>query len=400
MYLVPTLIFIAVRSAVIGDMLNPGQVSILDNFLVGAENSSVRLANAFRVLGIYLFNLFFPVTLCSDFGFNQIPLTTWGDWRVLLSLVAWLAIGVFGLIRLKNKDLWSFAILFFLINFSIFSNIVLIIGTSYGDRLLYAASPGFAMALSLGLMKLFKAEVKPKAVGMIRLSDLFQNKGLWATAGLILLLYSVKTFTRNADWFDSYTLYEADTEVSPNAAKLNFHYGLEIVQRGLAATDPAVKKQYLDRSKKQFEKAIQIYPSYHDAYGQLGLAFYREKNYEKALENYNLALKYKPNFPLVYSNMGIIFFEKGDLPKAKACYEKAVQYDPRMVDALRNLGAVNAMEKNFEGAIKWFSQAHQYAPEDATINFYLGSAYKDAGRAAEGQPYLDKAYRLDPALKK
>jgi tetratricopeptide (TPR) repeat protein len=132
----------------------------------------------------------------------------------------------------------------------------------------------------------------------------------------------------------------------------------------------------------------------------LGLSYYREGNKDKALENYQLALKFKPNFPLVYSNMGIIFFERGELEKAKESYEKAVQYDPRMIDALRNLGAVHAMQKNFPEAIKWFSQALQYAPDDPTINFYLGSAYRDAGRVAEGQPYLEKAYRLDPKLKK
>ncbi|MEK7256812.1 MAG: tetratricopeptide repeat protein, partial [Bacteroidota bacterium] len=126
----------------------------------------------------------------------------------------------------------------------------------------------------------------------------------------------------------------------------------------------------------------------------------REKNYQKALENYELAIKHKPNFPLAYSNMGIIFFETGNLEKAKECYEKAVQYDPRMVDALRNLGAVHAMQRNFTEAIKLFSQALQYDPENATVNFYLGSAYRDNGQPELGQPYLEKAYRLDPKLKK
>ncbi len=152
-----------------------------------------------------------------------------------------------------------------------------------------------------------------------------------------------------------------------------------------------------------------MFPEYHDAYSQLGLTYYRDeaskpdprtRDYTKAMENYNLALKYKPNFPLVYSNMGIIFFESGQLDKAKEVYEKAVQYDPRMIDALRNLGAVNAMQKNFPEAIKWFKQGLEYDPENATLNFYLGSAYKDSGQPELGQPFFEKAYRLDPKLKK
>lgn len=397
LFAAPALIFILVRKAVIGDIVNPGETSILDNFLVGAPDAGIRYASSFLILGKYLWTLVFPHPLSSDFGYNQIPFANWGDWRVLLSLALWVGMGVFALIRLKNKDLWSFAILFFLINFSIFTNLLVTIGTSYGDRLLYSASPGFTLALALLLLRIFKINEKEK---LAILSGLFQNKGLLAAAGLILLLYSAKTFSRNFDWKDSFALYQADIETSPNSAKLNFHYGLELIQKGLKADSEQAKKQYFDKGKASFEKAISINPSYHDAYGQLGLCYYREKDYEKALENYDLALKYKPNFPLVYSNMGIIFFENGDLVRAKEVYEKAVGLDPRMVDALRNLGAVNAMQKNFSEAIKWFSQALEYAPDDPTINFYLGSAYQDSGQNEKGLPFLEKAYRLDPSLKK
>lgn len=397
LYMLPALIFILVRRAVIGDVLNPGETSLLDNFLVGAPNAGIRYASAFLILGKYLWTLVFPHPLSSDFGYNQIPLSNWADWRVLSSLLVWTAIGVYALVRLKTRSLWSFAILFFIVNFSIFTNLVVTIGTSYGDRLLYSASPGFALALALLLLKIFKIGEREQTALP---AGILQHKSLAWAAGAILLLYSAKTFSRNFDWKDSYTLYETDVEISPNAAKLNFHYGLEIIQKGLKAEDPHVKKQYFDQGKARFEKAIRIYPSYHDAYGQLGLCYYREKNFDKALENYELALKYKPNFPLVYSNMGIIFFERGDLAKAKEVYEKAVYYDPRMIDALRNLGAVNAMEKNFPEAIKYFSQALEYAPDDPTLNFYLGSAYSDSGQEEKGRPYLEKAYRLDPSLKK
>jgi tetratricopeptide (TPR) repeat protein len=398
LFALPALVFVLVRKAVIGDLTNPGEVSMLDNVLMGASNDpAARSATAFLLLGKYLWTLLFPHPLGSDFGYNQIPLTNWNDWRSLLSLVAWLGIGAFGLIRLKKKDLWSFSILFFLINFSIFSNLIITIGTSYGDRLLYSASPGFTLVLALVLVKIFKVDEKEK---LTTAGDLFKNKTLWLVAGGILLLYSIKTVTRNMDWETSYTLYHADIEQSPNSAKLNFHYGLELVkngqEKGVSAEE---QKQWYDKAKATFEKAISIYPSYHDAYGQLGLAYYREKNYEKALENYNLALKYKPNFPLVYSNMGIIFFETGDLAKAKECYENAVKHDPRFADALRNLGVVYAMQKSFTEAIKYFQQGLQYAPDDPALNRFLGQAFKDSGNEAAGLPYIKKAEMLEAQAK-
>ena len=386
-------VFILVRISVIGAVGNPGTVSILDNFLEGTDSIGVKVASAFLLLGKYLWTLVFPHPLGSDFGYNQIPLTSFGDWRVLLSLILFLGMGVFAILKLNKKNIWSFIILFFFINFSIFSNLIIVIGTSFGDRLLYSASPAFAMALSLFLIKVFKEKKIINTAGFA-ISDIFKNKKIWGVAAVVLLLYSAKTITRNQVWESSYTLYKKDIEIAPNSAKLNFHYGLELVKNGNNATTPAEKKDWYEKAKKYFLKATQILPEYHDAYGQLGLAYYRDKNYGKALEYYNLALKYRPSFPLVHSNMGTLYSEMGDQAKAKEMYEMAVEGDPRMVDALRNLGAIHAMQGNFQEAIKWFSQGLKYDPNNPTLNHYLGSAYRDAGQAEKGQPYLNKAKKL------
>jgi tetratricopeptide (TPR) repeat protein len=388
-YLLPAVAFVLVRRAVIGSMTNPGETYVLDNILVGAKGGAYY-ANAFLLLGKYLWSLLVPYPLCSDFGYNQIPLTTWADGRVLASLLAWLGMGGFAVWAFRKRSLWAFAILFFFVNFSIFTNLFLTIGTSYGDRLLYAASPGFALALALLLMKIFKMDWAAPAPGGFGLAS--QKTGLLMVAGVILLAYSVLTVSRNLDWKDSYTLYEADIERSPNSAKLNFHLGLEIVQKGLKAEDPQQKQAYYERAKKVFGHAIEVFPGYHDAYSQLGLIYYREGEanpaqrqalYGKAMENYELALKYKANFPLVLSNMGKIHFDMGNLPKAQEVYEKAVGYDPRMVDALRNLGAVHAMQNHWPEALKNFRQGLLYAPGDTTLTRYVQSAQRDSANWAK-----------------
>ena len=163
-----------------------------------------------------------------------------------------------------------------------------------------------------------------------RTANIFDNKMILGTAGIILMIYTGLTFNRNFDWKDSFTLYEADIEKAPNSAKLNFHYGLELVKKGNENERERTKMSGMERQSPRFEKALEIKPNYHDAFGQLGMSYYREKNYEKAIENYELALKYRNNrFALVHSNMGIIYFERGDMEKAQECYEKS---SPRRPD--------------------------------------------------------------------
>ena len=98
--------------------------------------------------------------------------------------------------------------------------------------------------------------------------------------------------------------------------------------------------------------------------------------------------------------MGIIYFEAKQLDKAEEVYRKAVKLDPRFVDAHRNLGSVLAMKGNFKEAISHFAEGVRYAPEDAILHYYLGQATRDMGDKAGADVHFNRAYQLNPSLKK
>ena len=394
-YLVLSLLYIFIRWVILGKVNI--DVSILDNTLASASFVEQK-ATAFGILGRYFQLLFLPHPLVSDAGYNQIPLTTFGDWKVILSFVIHAGLGVFALLNFKKKSIFSFAILFYILTFSITSNVVFNIGTSYAERLLYVPVLGFTIALSYGFLKLFKLDEKRNS--KFSLNNFFQTNmvplGLLA---IITMGFSYKTIDRNNAWKDSFTLYDTDTKVSPECGKLQYHYGLELMKKGLEVEGDE-KTRVMNQAKFTFEKATQIYPKYHDAYAQLGLWHYRAgKNDNKnrpqlqqiALDMYQKAIEFKPNNAKAYSNMGIIYFEKSqaaqaqgnmaevqnNLNKAKQVYEQAVRYDPRYVDGLLNLGVVNAMQKNFPQAIKYFEEGLKYALDAdkiATLKQYLNNA--------------------------
>ncbi len=395
-FLLPIALYLGVRMQIVGSLTGDDSISFLDNIIVAAQNKMQQVATAFLLAGKYLVNFIAPISLGHDFGYNQIKITNFADWRVILSVLAYVGMGVFALWQLTKKNLIAFGILFFLITFSLVSNILFPIGTSYGDRLVYMPSFGFCMAFAAAIFHFFKVDyydVKSSLGALLQ-----KNMIPMAIIGVFTILFAIKTISRNPAWKNSYTLYKTDIENYPNSAKLRYHYGLELVKKGLEQTNPQEKLKWLNQSQKAFESAIDIHPDYHDAYGQLGLAFYRKKDYPQALKYYEKSVALKPNSPKVYSNMGIIYFESNNLAKAEEVYRKAVKLDPKFVDARRNLGSVFAMKKDFPNAINQFSEALKYAPDDSTLNFYLGSAYRDSGQAAKGQPYLEKACRLDTKL--
>jgi protein O-mannosyl-transferase len=386
--LLPVALFLMCRAQVLGAQVGIDNVSPLDNFIF-AQTGVNKLAGAICMAGFYLKTLVFPHPLVSDMGYNQVQISGWGDFKVLFSALIYLALLGFAFYKIKEKNLISFGILFALLTFSISSNIFITIGTGYGERLMYVPSLGFVIALIAALVSFFPKNDNEK--------NMFLPKSTALKYGSLALLaiFSIETVARNPAWKDSLSLYESDVKSAPNCAKINYHYALELTKKGRDNKDNSL----IDKAITHFEKAISIYPTYADAFGEMGLAYFYKGDQDKALNYYTKAAELQPDAK-VWSNMGMIFFNKGNMPEAQKVYEKAVALDPRFVDARRNLGSAYAMQGRYKEAIIQFQEAIKYAPEQAILYFFLGSAYKDGGDAAKGQPFLDKAYKMQPSLKK
>ena len=70
------------------------------------------------------------------------------------------------------------------------------------------------------------------------------------------------------------------------------------------------------------------------------------------------------------------------------------------MDARRNLGAVLAMKKDFNAAIVQWKEGLKIEPDNPTLLFYIGSAYRDMGQPEKSTEWLERAYAIDPSLKK
>ncbi len=388
--LIPAALFLFVRYKVISSQPGKEEFSVLDNFIVGASNSAERLASAFLMCGRYLQTLVWPHPLVHDMGYPQMKAVTFADWRVLPGFLVYAGMFVWAVMNLAKKHFLSFAILFYLVTFSLFSNVIITIGTSYGERLLYAPSLGFAFILAYFIVKIFKIDDSgqiwnPNGKGSL----------LWGTVAVIIVAYSALTILRNPAWKDSSALYSADIVTSPNGAKLNYHMGLEETKKGIDEKSGTVTdSSQVYKGIERYTRAIQLFPQYHDAYGSRGLAYFRLKKYDQAFDDYQKSLQYRPGDAKVLSNMGFIYFLRNQLDKAEEVYRESIKSDPRFVDARRNLGAVMAMKKNFPAAIEQWEEALKYDPENVTLLNYIASAYRDMGQPEKGKPYLEKAARL------
>lgn len=218
---------------------------------------------------------------------------------------------------------------------------------------------------------------------------------------VILIAFSLKTYSRNYDWENNYTLYTHDVQLVPNSVKAHYYLGLELVKIiAEEEKNPEKKNKIYEQGISELEKAIAILPSFSGAYTQLGVAYYRLRNYEKAIENYNKAAVLSPSDAITLNNIGTIYFEWKKYVEAKEKFQQALAIDSRFVDAHMNLGSVLGQTGDYKNAITSFQNAIRYAPDNAQAYYFIGITYANLKDKENAGKYFQMAEKLNPSLKR
>ena len=128
-----------------------------------------------------------------------------------------------------------------------------------------------------------------------------------------------------------------------------------------------------DEAIDLFQRAIDLDPTYADAYAALGFA----------------------HFEAVVS--GWSEFRADDLERAEALAKKALTLDPATIRAYHVLSQVYFFRKRYDLALAQIDRALEFNPSDADNYTYRGNTLVWAGRAAEALPWLEGALRFDRA---
>lgn len=385
-YLLPTGFYFMLRIMVLKSLSGHKTIAKLDNLLMAAPNELSRIATAIKIMGLYLWKLLFPHPLMNDYSINQIEIVGFNSIYPLLSLALY-GVLIYFLIRFWNKQpIISYAITFFLITISLYSNLIITIGTSFGERLLFVPSLGFCLLLAF----LIKSAFTVKAGAIFK-----QAKAPILLTAALVLIYSFKTIDRNRAWKDNFTLYSTDVQNCAKSARCQYYYGLGLMkEKALATSNPQEKQQLLLQSIQAFDRAIEILPKYSDAWGQKGLAYFRLNNYAEAEKAYRNAIAFNASNATVYSNLGSLYFNNQNYAAAKEAYENAIRLNPNYLDAIANYASTLGTLGDYNGAISYFKKAIALQPNEASYYRLVGITYQNLGDQQQANIYLQKAQQL------
>jgi tetratricopeptide (TPR) repeat protein len=393
-------VFLAIRFAVLGADFGGAPRELMNNpFLKLVGNQYVdfsfaeKTATNFFTLGKYLLLLLFPHPLSHDYYPRAIEIMSFGDWQVILAVLAHLGLLVFALVRLPKRDILSYAILFYLVTLSIASNFIFPIGTNMNERFLYMPSIGFALLVGVLVYRMTGSWGKPKVAVM-------------AIGGLVILALGAKTVSRNAAWKDNFTLFTTDIKTVPNSAKLRNATGGELVAQSLKPENAARKNEMLREAVGHLTEAMKIHPGYKNPLLIMGNAYNYLQEYEASIQAYEQALKLDPDYTEAQNNLAITYRQagqffgekKGDIQKAFTYLNKAYELNPNEYETLRLLGVANGVSGNSAKAIEFFTKALEREPKLAAAHYNLASAYGNAGQVDKAQEFMAKARELNPNI--
>ncbi|MBF0345660.1 MAG: tetratricopeptide repeat protein [Nitrospirae bacterium] len=315
-----------------------------------------NLFTQFGVLLTYIRMLFFPINLTLIYDY-PVSLTFWEP-RVYLSFIVLLAIFVFAAYLYnktrngqckKSRDLLfiSFGVLWFFTAISPQSSIIPLSNWMLLEYRVYLASIGFFIAIVTALFMLISVKTSEKLTAYLAIFLV-----------ILSLTFTAMTYNRNRIWQSPITLYE-------------------------------------DNIKKL--------PTSIFAHINLGVAYFNELEYDKAIAEFKEAKSLNPlfgltHYPLTRDNLVSTYIKKGKYEDAIKELNESLIYEPNDTEAHIRLGLLYVNQKRIDDAVKSFKKATALNSSLVMPRYYLGLVYVDLDRFEEAIHEFRSAALLNPKL--
>jgi tetratricopeptide (TPR) repeat protein len=191
--------------------------------------------------------------------------------------------------------------------------------------------------------------------------------------------------------------YDVARDLINNALKLNENLPFAYYLRG------RMYKETGDTtlSYSSYKTAIEVDPTYYDAYIEVGLIYATAKN-DLAKEYYSSAIDIRPNSVEAYYNKAMFLQETGSRDASRyneafVCYDSILKIDPSFFAAHFNKGFVNLEYlQNYQTGIDEFTKAITAYPAYYQAYYNRGLCYESLGLNASAESDYRSALQILP----
>ena len=271
------------------------KTSLVENPLIFTDVWS-RIATSFKILWMYVEKTFWPLNLCSDYSYNQIPiLHNFLNLEVILGIVILIAGIIFIFVYRDKNKVFLLGASIFIFSFLPVSNILFPTGTIAGERLFFFPSLGFCLITAFVLYKFFiKLEKKNIRIIMIVLGI------------ILLIIYGFISIKRQNAWISEENLFLSAASCAPRSVLSRSNSGAIYLLRG-----------DLKKAQEELELARNIKPIYSKGLNNLGLVYWKNGENEKAEKMYKEAMMQDFPYSGAYENLVLLYLDEGKMDQAR-----------------------------------------------------------------------------------
>jgi TolB-like protein/Flp pilus assembly protein TadD len=187
-------------------------------------------------------------------------------------------------------------------------------------------------------------------------------------------------------------LFEQAINLDPNFAAA--YAGLSMVEswfyHGGTGDDPVPIRR--EKARVNANEALRLQPDLPEGHLALGYSYYYgDRNYERALAQFEIAKRGLPNEAQAYLAIAAIQRRQGKWAESNANFERSIALDPKNMGSLFNLAYSYTAQRNFEAADKIFDRTLAAAPQSYGSRGMKGALaimWKGDIRSAEKQVSL------------
>ena len=366
-----------------------------DNPAAAAETPSRQLTQNY-LLPVNWWLLLSPSHLCCDWTMSTVPLvTSVSDPRNLLTILLYTLLSHLVYSGLTAPSQHDTSVILTGLSLIVFpflpaSNLLFPVGFVVAERVLYLPSMGFCLLVAAGCDKLWR-----------RLASLsLLRSGLALLLLSTLAAHSVKTWTRNNDWLDEFSLFSSGLKVNSGNAKLFNNVGHALEAGG----------QYKE-ALRYFQAAVTVQPDDIGAHINIGRTYNHMGHFQHAeaayLQAKSLLPKPKkgasyqarvaPNHLNVFLNLAtLISKNESRLEEADFLYRQAISMRSDYTQAYINRGDILIKLNRTKEAQEVYERALSYDNTNADIYYNLGVVLLEQGRHKQALAYLNRALDFDP----
>jgi len=382
--LAAVIVVMTMRRWALGMVLGEGVTFPMVDNPLAYESWLPRLLTGLVLFGKYIHLLITGYPLSCDYSPQAIPVA-----RSLSVPVAWGLACLAGSfvcagVSLRRRKTMAAAIGWFLISYAPAANVLVLIGTTFAERLMYLPSVGVAMIWGL---------VVPAVASRLwrRGSKTYRALSIpWVAAvAAVWVAYVVLATQRNRVWRTDEALFRDGLAKQPASARCQYNIGAWYASHGR-----------LDEGMKHLRKAIEIVSSYYLARTKLAACYFHLERWEdvvgvlEPLVSTTASRSEHLVAPLYM--MGRARMEMGQFADALSCFDKITQITPRLASAKQGQAEVKADPRagplcDRSEAWMLIQEAVNLDPEDASILLAAARIGARQGRLREAQLYLNQA---------